>query len=203
MASFLSSSQLAFLANGPKYIPACQSRFSRLPIDTIIEQEYQKLIVSFKAGLNDNCMSATDARSIEFFASIRNLLRRLYTKPLPSRLLARARYDHQMVTSIQHVQKKRKIIIQRTDKSKIFHLASTASYHQKALEYMAKTNAYEEIENNPCMHHLGEVLVLIDPLLKKKGIDLKIWKHHMRPNANTIELAYLYFLPKPHKVIFE
>jgi hypothetical protein len=83
-------------------------------------------------------------------------------------------------------------------------LASAASYHEKSLQYMAKTNAYKEIENgiNPCMNHLHEVLALIDPLLKKKAIDLKIWKPNMRPNVNTVELAHLYFLPKPHKVNF-
>jgi hypothetical protein len=198
----LSSKQLAFLANGPKYIPICQSRFSRFPINTIIEQEYQTFMEAFKVGLNDSCMSATDPRSTEFFASIKTLLRQLYMKPLSPRLLARARHDHQMVTSIRHVRRKRNIVIQRTDKSKVFHLASAASYHQKALEYMAKTNAYKEIESgiNPCMNHLREVLTLIDSLHKKKAIDLQTWKQHMRPNAATIELAHLYFLPKPHKV---
>ncbi len=46
---------------------------------------------------------------------------------------------------------------------------------------MAKTNAYKEIENgiNPCMVHLQRVLALIDPLLKKKAIDRKIWKSNI------------------------
>jgi hypothetical protein len=200
--SFLSSEQLAFLANGPKYVPVCQSRFSRFPIDTIIEQKYKKLIETFKVGLNDSCMSATDPRSTEFFASIKALLRQLYTKPLSPRLIARARHDHQMVTSIQYVRRKRNIVIQRTDKSKVFHLASAASYHQKALEYMVMTNAYKEIESgiNPCMNHLHQVLTLIDSLHRKKAIDLQTWKQYMRPNAATTELAHLYFLPKPHKV---
>ncbi len=47
VASSLLSRQWAFLVNGLKYTPVCQSRFSRLPIDTIIEQEYQKLIEYF------------------------------------------------------------------------------------------------------------------------------------------------------------
>ncbi len=95
--------------------------------------------------------------------------------------------------------------IQKTDKSKVFHLGSAASYHEKSLQYMAKTNAYKEIENgiNSCMVHLQRVLALIDPLLKKKAIDLKIWKSNMRPNVNTVELAHWYLLPKPHKVILE
>jgi len=67
---------------------------------------------------------------------------------------------------------------------------------------MAKTNAYKQIASNinPCMQHCRQVITLLDPLLKKKAIDLTIWKPSMRPNINTIELAYLYFLPKPHKL---
>lgn len=200
--SDLSRKQLAFLANGPKYIPVCQSRFSHLPIDTIIEREYQQLKEAFKNGFNQNCMLATDARSMEFFVAIKNLLRQLYTKKLSPRLFARARHDYQMVMSIRYIQKKRNIVIQKTDKSKVFHLASAASYHEKALQYMAKTNAYKEIESglNPCMDHLRQVLTLIDSLMKKKAINMKIWKQYMRPNVDTVELAHLYFLPKPHKV---
>ena len=200
--SGLSSRQLAFLAKGPKYVPVCQSRFSRLPVDTIIEQEYQQLTEAFKVGFNSNCMSATNTRSTEFFAAVKHLLRQSYTKSLSPQLFARARHDYQMVTSIRHLQKKHKIVIQRTDKSKVFHLGSADSYHERALQYMAKTNAYREIENgmNPCMDHLRQVLTFIDSLMKKKAIDLNIWKRYMRPNINTVELAHLYFLPKPHKV---
>jgi len=149
-------------------------------------------------------MSATDARFKEFSTSIKDLLRQLMYKPLSSKLSARARYDYQMTTTIQHVLKNRKIIIRKTDKSKVLHLASANSYHQKSLEYMEKTNAYKEIENgiNPCMNHLQQVLTFIDNLLKKKEIDWKVWKKNMRPNMNIVELAYLYFIPKPHKVIF-
>ena len=97
------------------------------------------------------------------------------------------------------------MIIQKTDKSKVFHLASAQSYHEKSLEYMQKTKAYKEIQScmNPYMDHLRQVLALVDPLLQNKAIDLKVWKRYMYPNANTIELAHLYFIPKPHKVKFK
>jgi hypothetical protein len=202
VASSLSSRQIAFLANGPKYIPACQSRFSHLPIDTIITQEHQKLMELFKIGLHENCMSATDQRAKEFFTASEHLLRLLHTKPLKPRLQARARYDYQMVKSIQHILKKQNIVIRRTDKSKVLHLASASSYHNKSLEYMQKTNAYKEIESgiNPYIKHLKEVLTLVELLVEKKAIDLKVWKNSMRPNVKTVELAHLYFIPKPHKV---
>ena len=147
-------------------------------------------------------MSASDQRANDFFTSIRSLLTELLTKPISSRILARARYDHQMIKILIIYEKKQKIVIQRTDKSKVFHLASTNSYHHKSLDYMQKTKAYKEIENdtNPCINHLHQVLTLVDPLLKKKAIDLHIWKRSMYPNVKNIELAHLYFIPKAHKV---
>ena len=153
-------------------------------------------------GLSDNCVSATDQRAKEFFNGVETLLRQLFNKPLPHRLEMRARYDHQMVKNIQRILKQRNIIIRKTDKSKVFHLGSTDSYHQKSLEYMAKTNAYREIQDgrNPYRKHLEQVVALIDPLLKMKSIDLTIWKSNMYPRLDTIELAHLYFIPKPHKV---
>lgn len=202
MAPCLTWQQIAFLANGPQYIPICQSRFSRLPIDQLIEREYERLVETFKAGLNKHCMSAMDARAKEFFNALKNLLCQYYTKPLSSRLLVRARHDYRMMMSIRRVRNKQNLIIQRTDKSKVFHVATAASYHRKSLEYMNKTNAYKLIENNinPCMNHFRQVLALIDPLLKKRAIDLTIWKQYMRPRVDQVELAHLYFLPKPHKV---
>ena len=70
---------------------------------------------------------------------------------------------------------------------------------------MQKTNAYKEIESgiNPYMVHLNETLALIDPLLQKGAINLNIWKQSMRPNVSTVELAHLYYIPKPHKVNIE
>ncbi|CAF1677602.1 unnamed protein product [Adineta ricciae] len=67
---------------------------------------------------------------------------------------------------------------------------------------MQETNAYREITSgiNPCHDHVQKVLTLIDPMLKKGDINLKLWKQNMRPNPNTTELAHLYFIPKPHKI---
>jgi len=67
---------------------------------------------------------------------------------------------------------------------------------------MQKTNAYEEISSgtNPYLDHVRAVLALIDPLLKNKAIDFKLWKRQMRPDPKTVELAHLYFIPKPHMV---
>ena len=202
VASSLSSKQFNFLTNGPKYIPVCQSRFSSLSIDTMIQREHEKLVQLFKIGLNDNYMSASDQSANELFIPIKHLLYELLIKPLSSRLLVRARYDYQMINTIDYIRKQQQIVLQRTDKSKVFHLASVDSYHHKSLDYMQKIKAYKELENgiNPCMNHLHQVLALINPLLKKKAVNLQIWKQSMYLNIKNIELAHLYFISKPHKV---
>ena len=202
IATSLSSKQLSYLTKGFKYVPPCQNRFSRHSIDQIITQEYQNIVECFRIKLNDNCVSASEQRGNEFFTSIKNLLHQLYTTPLPRQLQVRAQYEQRMIRSIQRQLKVSNAIIRPTDKSKVFHLGSAQDYDRKALEYMQKTNAYEEITSgiNPYLDHLRSVLALIDPLLKNEAIDLKLWKHKMRPDPKTIELAHLYFIPKPHKV---
>jgi hypothetical protein len=201
VASSLSSKQFSFLSNGLKYIPPCQHCFSRQSIDEIITKEYKSIIQAFQIGLDQNQTSVSDQRAKDFFRSIESLLRQLYTTPLPRKLQVRAHYEQRMIKYIQHQLKRSNVVIRPTDKSKVFHLGSVYDYHRKALEYMEKTNAYQEITNgiNPSMDHLRAVLALIDPLLKKQAIDMKQWKNDMRPDVKTIELAHLYFIPKPHK----
>ncbi|CAF4171925.1 unnamed protein product, partial [Rotaria sordida] len=202
VASTLQPKHFSYLTNGPKYVPPCQSRFSNGTIDKIILHEYNHIIQSFEKDLTKNCISASDQRAKDFFTDIENLLRRLYTNMLPPKLLARAQYEHRIMKSTRRQLKKSNVIIRITDKSKVFHLGSVQDYHEKALQYMQDTNAYREITSgiNPCHDHVQTVLALIDPMLKKREINLELWKQYMRPNAITTELAHLYFIPKPHKI---
>ncbi|CAF2141364.1 unnamed protein product [Rotaria magnacalcarata] len=202
VASSLTSKHYTYLTNGPKYVPPCQSRFRNQNIYKIIQREHNSIVQSFKTGLTNNCISYSDQRVKEFFTAIENVLRRLYTTPLPSKLLARTQYEYRLIRSSRHHIKKSNIIIRPTDKSKVLHLGSIHDYHRKALQYMSETNAYKEITSgiNPCHNHLQMVLTLIDPMLKNKDINLQLWKQYMRPNEVTMELAHLYFIPKPHKI---
>ena len=165
-------------------------------------KEYQMIVDCFKKSFNNYGVSISNQQAKDFFTAIEQLIRRLYTTPLSTNLQSRVQYEFRMIRSIQKQLQKSNIIIRQTDKSKVFHLGSREDYHRKALEYMSKTNAYQEITSgmNPCLDHLRAVLALIDPLLKTKAIDLTKWKQTMRPDPKTIELAHLYFIPKPHKV---
>ncbi len=186
-------------------MPPCQSYFSTQTIDTIITRQYKNIIKNFKAGLTKNCLSCSDQQANDFFADVENLFRQLYTTPLPPKLFARAQYEHRIIKSTRRQIKRSNAVIRTTDKSKVFHLGSAHDYHQKALKYMQETNAYREITSgiNPCHDHVQKVLSVIDPMLKKGEINMKLWKQYMRPNPKTTELAHLYFIPKPHKVNFK
>jgi hypothetical protein len=87
------------------------------------------------------------------------------------------------------------------DKSKVFHLESDDAYQEKALIYMKKTDAYEEMKNEKCLlaYNLSTIVQLLDKLLKRKAIS-QIQYSMMKPKKGKVELGHLYFLPKPHKV---
>jgi hypothetical protein len=202
VASSLSLKQRNLLAIGPAFVTPCQSRCSRESIDDIVARQYACLADCFTRGLNTYCMSAKDQCAREFFQSLEQLVRRMYTTPISPRLLARANREHRLVHSIRRYLASSHVILRRTDKSKVFHLGHVDDHRQKACQYMQKTNAYRLLtdEQDPCMDQYDAVLALIHPLLSKRAIDLTIWKRNMRPNANNIKLAHLYFNPKPHKV---
>ncbi|CAF4063443.1 unnamed protein product [Adineta steineri] len=202
VAPYPSLNYIEYLANGPPFIPVCQSHFSNLSIDARITKQYDAFVNCFKNSFHDNCISGSDQRAKDFFASIKNLLLISHTTPLSPKLLVRARYEQQMIKTINWIRNKHDIIIQRSDKSKVFHLASANSYHEKSLAYMEKTQAYQEIQSgiNPIKDHYDHILTILKPLLNKKVINLNIWKQYMYPNIQTIELPHLYFIPKPHKI---
>lgn len=185
-------------------MPPCQSRFSGKTIDKIIKQEYDNILKCFEAGLTKNCMLYSDQRAKDFFKAVENLIRQFYTTPLPRKLFVRAQDEYRIVKSTQRELKKSNVVIRPTDKSKVLHLGSVHDYHEKAMQYMQETNAYREITSgiNPCHDQVQTVLALIDPMLKNKNINGKLWKQYMRPNVTKTELAHLYFIPKPHKVCF-
>ncbi|CAF1495676.1 unnamed protein product [Adineta steineri] len=197
VAPYPSLNYIQYLANGPPFIPVCQSHFSNSSVDIRITKQYDTLVNSFKNSFHDNCVSASDQRANDFFASIKDLLLISHTTPLPPKLLARAQYEQQMIKTIRYTRNKHNIIIQRSDKSKVFHLASANSYHDKSLMYMEKTQAYQEIQSgiNPIKDHYDQIVALLTPLLNKKAINFNIWKQYMYPNIQKIELPHHLIAP--------
>ena len=90
-------------------------------------------------------------------------------------------------------------ILQKTDKSKVFHLGTTADYEKRSKEYMDRTNAYI------CLNTEDPLPDLITHT-NKYLLDLRLAKWITQPQyeqlcikSNEVELAHLYYLPKAHK----
>ena len=148
-------------------------------------------------------MSASDQRAKDFFRESRAALDHLHSLPVSAKSLARAKRKNQLVLSIQRKLKNANAIIRRANKSKVFYLCHKDEFDQKALNYMTKTRAYEEIVTgiNPYTDMLSSVLSLLNHLKEKKAITLEQWKL-MMPDRAKYELPHIYFIPKAHKVSF-
>ena len=197
------AAEQTLLACLPKYITPLQSRFSGKSIDTLVDKEFEKIHANTSDCFSSHCMTASDQRAKNFFNESRSALHRLHSLPVSAKSLARAKRENQLVLSIQQKLKNANAIIRRTDKSKVFYICHKDEFDQKALNYMTKTRAYEEIVSglNPYADMLRSVISLLDQLKERKAITLEQWKL-MMPNRATCELPHLFFIPKAHKVSF-
>lgn len=122
-----------------------------------------------------------------------------YMTPLPLIDQLRARRELKYVKSIRRKLKKHKLILRQTDKSGVFHIGRSIDYQRKGMEYRQNTQAYEELSSNPLNELFFQVIQLLNRLRSVNSI--REWqKLKMIPNREKIELAYMYFLPKTHKV---
>ncbi|CAF2189948.1 unnamed protein product [Rotaria magnacalcarata] len=186
---------------GLKYIVPCQSRFSRKPIEEIVNEQYQNISRIVKNCLNDHRISTIDGRSKQAFQALKNILHELYSKPLPRKLAKRAKQEHKIVQSIQKLLVQRPdIVIRRTDKSKVFYIGKATDFVRKAKEYMLKTKAYEEITNGRCplADNLHAVQTLLNYLVTKRVLTVQ-QRNRLLPKLNQLELGHYYGLPKAHK----
>jgi len=111
----------------------------------------------------------------------------------------RAHKQRKLVKSIKCRLKRSKHILRVTDKSGIFHSGHAKDYERKAEAYRQKTQAYMEVETNPLWTIFDKVTHLLNDLRSKKHIFA--WQlDKMMPKREEVELAHLYFIPKPHKV---
>ncbi|CAF1448651.1 unnamed protein product [Rotaria sordida] len=197
----LSNEQLIIINKGLKFIPPCQSRFfHKEPIKKIIDEEYKRLHTENCKNLTKYTFKTDDTRATEYFSEVKHLLEQLYTKPLPKKLKANARYIYKMITSMQRKLRKANITVGQTDKSKLFFFIDTQEYEEKVKNYMNKTNAYQEITSGICplADDLHLVTLLLDHLRERKEIIDEQYKQ-MYPNLQTLELAHIYFNLKVHK----
>jgi hypothetical protein len=111
----------------------------------------------------------------------------------------RARKELKLIKSIQFRLKKANYVFRVTDKSGIFHLGNATDYEQKAEAYRQKTGAYIKLGSNPLWTVFDKVVYCLNELRSKDQI--RVWQlNKMLPKREEVALAYLYFIPKPHKV---
>ena len=104
-----------------------------------------------------------------------------------------------LVKRLKHKFRLNKVIVQKTDKSKVFHIGKSDDYQKKSEEYMIKTRAYRCLGTNDPLEKLVERTnkYLLD-LRLAKWITQKQYER-LSINRTEVELAYLYYLPKARK----
>ena len=198
----LNLNELSMLKNGRKYIIPCQSYFNRQSRNDLAKINYERISNIAKECIGKHQMSISDERAKLAFRELEQMIQELYTKPLSRKLYRRARHEYHIVKRLQKlIRTQSDIIIRRIDKGEGFYLGRKTTMDMKTQEYMNKTEAYQVITTDQCplMNILHSVENLLDYLLKNKAITSDRRKK-LLPDVNKLELAYLYTLPKIHKV---
>ena len=138
----------------------------------------------------------------ELSRQIETYLHQRYMAPLSYCDIYRIQREYNLIQSIQSRLRKGKFILRVSDKSGIFHIGHATDYEQKAAAYRQKTGAYIELEDDPFWMMFDKVVCLLNHLLSKDHI--RVWQlNKLMPKRNKVQLAYLYFIPKSHKVLVE
>jgi len=189
------------LISGPSYIRPNQSYlYSYEHQQKQIKKEHKNIMnIVTPYLIRVYHMSNTSTIIKQFSQQLETYLHQRYTAPLSYLNIYRARRELKLMKSIQFRLKKENYILRVTDKSGIFHLGHSKDYERKAEAYRQKTSAYIELEINPLWTVFDKVVHLLNDLRSKKHI--RVWQlNKMMPKRDKVSLAYLYFIPKPHKV---
>ncbi|CAF1531351.1 unnamed protein product, partial [Adineta steineri] len=193
--------QLDYLSrNGPNYVRPNQTYvYSHKYRQKRVEQEYNRMLdVIVPYLVRVHYISNTSTIISTFSQELATYLYERYIAPMSYLHVDRARQELKLVKSIQHRLNKSKYTLRVTDKSGIFHIGRAIAYEHKAEAYRQKTRAYVELESDPLWTVFDKVIHLLNDLRSKKHI--LAWQHEkMMPKRDKVALAYLYFIPKPHK----
>ena len=195
---------LNFLHSGPNYIRPNQSYLhSRQQREKQVKKQHQNLmdvIIPYLVRVHHIPQTSTIIK--HFSQQLETYLHERYMAPLSYLRVYRTRQELKLIKSIRYRLKKGKHILRVTDKSGIFHIGHAKDYEHKAEAYQQKTQAYMQLESDPLWSVFDKVVQLLNNLRAKKHI--MAWQlNQMMPKKEETELAHLYFIPKPHKVISE
>ncbi|CAF4154274.1 unnamed protein product [Rotaria sp. Silwood2] len=220
---YLTDEEEKLLKLGPKFIfnePAIAARRRTIELATLkrkIEQKFHEKKVCPGRPVN------------QFIAELDLLLQKLHATPIPlhRRCLNNSKDNHfileipsqsivptqsvkiiskrkknysRLVKRLRHKFRLNNVILQKTDKSKVFHLGKLEDYQKKSQEYMEKTQAYRCLGTNDPLPDLIQRTnkYLLDLRLAKWITQKQYELLCIKPNE--VELAHLYYLPKAHKL---
>ncbi|CAF4225585.1 unnamed protein product, partial [Rotaria sordida] len=104
-----------------------------------------------------------------------------------------------LVKRLKHKFKLANVILQKSDKSKVFPLGKVEDYRKKSEQYMDKTQAYKCLGNeDPLPDLIQRTNKYLLDLRLAKWIPKKQYEL-LSIKPNEVELAHLYYLPKAHK----
>ncbi|CAF4735577.1 unnamed protein product, partial [Rotaria magnacalcarata] len=191
---------IRFLFQGPNYIRSNQSSLhSNKHQEKHVQQEHKSIMnVITRYLIREHHIPLTATIIREFSQHLEASLHQQYMIPLSYLNIYRTRKEFKLMKSIQHRLQKEKYILRETDKSGIFHIGNSADYEKKTEAYRQKTGAYIELDSNPLWSVFDKVILLLNDLRSKKYI-LSWQLGKMMPKRETAQLAYLCFIPKPHK----
>lgn len=190
------------LFSGPSYIRPNRSALRPYqPRIQLAQRDHDQLMKKMTSFLQDHCHVPSNASIIKILSKdLNEQLISCHISPLSMYDDSRAHQELNMVRSIRRKLKKAKLILRETDKSGVFHIGSKDDYERKAIEYRTKTGAYVELSENPLPDILSKVTHLLNDLAAKKQITIKKQYEQMMPDRKKVELSYMYFVPKAHKV---
>ncbi|CAF1334191.1 unnamed protein product [Rotaria sp. Silwood1] len=197
------AAQLAYLSRGPSYIrPNPSVFFPEKTFKKRIDRELKDTMKKLKQCMSNDYDRSKIPLNSPLYKSyadqLQSCLNQAYMTPTPLIDQIRALRELKMVQSIRKKLKKFKLILRETDKSGVLHIGSAADYERKAIEYRRTTGAYELLTSNPFNDIICTVTRLLNRLQSLKRI-LERHRVKMMPNRKKTELAYMYFIPKPHK----
>ena len=159
-----------------------------------------------KGFMSTGTNRGTIPRTASIFQAYAKRLREYFTQRYATSIsfvdLLRTRQEYKTIKSIQQKLHQYQLVLRRSDKSGVTHIGHAADYERKAIDYRTRTGAYMELPSNP----YNDILQKVTRTLHNLGITGKITqtqKQNMMPVRKDTELAYMYFIPKSHKVIID
>ena len=191
-------------AGGPSCIRLNQSSVKdKKKVQKTIQHQHTTIMDKLATDLHPRHGLPTKSTILKKFSEqLETMFDLQFSSPLSYHDVHRTRRDLKKVHSIKRKLRKLPVIVRESDKSGILHIGYESDYDRKVVLYQEKTKAYVELPSTPLTETFYKVVRLLNDINSKKQI--RVWQQKkMIPDQKRIELAYLYFLLKPHKVMVE